>query len=233
MRDAVFDLRVGGEYACFTRPEFKVERVSFLVMTPSAARGVLEAIFWKPEMRWEVREIWLLKPIRQTALLRNEISDRQGDRPFLVEDRNRRVQRASLILKDVEYLIRAEVAVSPHAEHPLAKYVEQAQRRIEHGRCHHTPYLGTREFAAWFEPASGQEKPLPIDLDLGTMLFDIAYRVDPSRPELRFHVHDEKGTRVADGYAEALFFPARLEGGVLRVPPDLYRERYRLEGRDA
>ena len=231
MQDAVFDLRIGGDYACFSRPEFKVERVSYLVMTPSAARGVLEAIFWKPEIRWEVREIWLLKPIRQTALLRNELSDRQGDRPFFVEQR--RVQRASLILKDVEYMVRTEMALAPHAGEPLAKYVEQAQRRIERGRCHHTPYLGTREFAAWFEPASGHETPVALDLDLGTTLFDIAYREDPNRKELTFHRHGPQGTRDVAGYAEAIFFPARLEGGVLQVPPGLYGELYRLEGRDA
>ncbi len=231
MRDAVFDLRVGGDYACFSRPEFKVERVSYVVMTPSAARGVLEAIFWKPEIHWQVREIWLLKPIKQTALLRNEISDRQGGQPVFVEER--RQQRASLILKDVEYLIRAEMVLASHAEGPLAKYVEQGRRRIERGRCHHRPYLGTREFAAWFEPASGKETPVPLDLDLGTTLFDIAYRENPSRKELTFHRHGPMGVEEVAGYAEAIFFPASLKGGVLQVPPDLYRELYRLEGKDA
>lgn len=231
MRDGVFDLRIGGEYACFSRPEFKVERVSYLVMTPSAARGVLEAIFWKPEIRWQVREIWLLKPVRQTALLRNEISDRQGDRPFFVEEK--RVQRASLILKDVEYLVRGEMLLATHADAPLMKYVEQARRRLETGGCYHRPYLGTREFAAWFEPASGSETPLPIDLDLGTTLFDIAYREDANRREVTFHEHGPEGAREVAGYAEALFFQAKLEGGVLRVPPELYQDLYRLEGRDA
>lgn len=231
MREAVFDLRVGGDYACFSRPEFKVERVSYLVMTPSAARGVLEAIFWKPEIHWQVREIWMLKPIKQTALLRNEIFDRQGGYPLFVEDR--RQQRASLILKDVEYLIRAEMVLASHAEGPLAKYVEQARRRIERGRCHHRPYLGTREFAAWFEPASGQETPVPLDLDLGTMLFDIAYRDALNRKELTFHRHGPRGAEEAAGYAEAIFFPARLIGGVLPVPPELYVQMYRMEGKDA
>lgn len=231
MRDAVFDLRVGGEYACFSRPEFKVERVSYLIMTPSAARGVLEAIFWKPEVRWQVREIWLLKPIRQTALLRNEVSDRQGGQPVFVEQI--RQQRASVILKDVEYLIRAELVLASHADEPLAKYLDQARRRIIHGRCHHTPYLGTREFTAWFEPASGQETPVAVDLDLGTMLFDIAYREDPSRQELTFHRHGHQGVWKVAGYTEALFFPAALKGGVLQVPPELYGDLYRLEGKNA
>ncbi len=228
---SLFEIRVGGEYACFSRPEFKVERVSYPIITPSAARGALEAIFWKPEMRWEVREIHVLKPLRQMALLRNELSDRQGDTPVFVEER--RQQRASLILKDVAYLIRAEILLRPHAAGPLAKYAEQFQRRLARGQCHHTPYLGTREFAAWFEPAAGDEVPVALDLDIGTMLFDIAYREDPRRPEMTFHRAGANGRRVASGYAESLFFPAQLEGGVLDVPRELYRQLYQLEGDDA
>lgn len=226
-----FDVKVGGEFACFSRPEFKVERMSYPVMTPSAARGVLEAIFWKPEFRWEVREIRVLKPIRQTTILRNEISDRQGGKPFFVEDK--RQQRVSLILKDVEYLIRAEMALRHHADAPLMKYSEQFQRRIQRGQCHHTPYLGTREFAAWFEPASGDEIPVSLSLDLGVMLFDIARREEPGRPELEFYKHGRDGRHVARGYAEALFFRAELRSGVLTVPSEKYKELCTLEGKDA
>src|SRR4051812_15846567 len=101
--DAIFDVRLGADLACFSRPELKVERVSYPVMTPSAARGVLEAIFWKPEIRWEIREIRLLKPIRFITLLRNELDRRQGGGPIFVEEQ--RQQRSSLILKDVEYVV--------------------------------------------------------------------------------------------------------------------------------
>ncbi len=125
------------------------------------------------------------------------------------------------------------MGIAPHAEGPPIKYVEQARRRMENGRCHHTPYLGTREFAAWFEPASGEEAPLALDMDMGNTLFDIAYREDPKRTELTFRRHGRPGTREAAGYAEALFFIAMLRGGVLKVPQELYRELYHMEGRDA
>lgn len=228
MVEATFDIKVGGEFGCFTRPEFKAERVSYPVITPSAARGLCEAIFWKPEVRWEIREIQVLKPLSQTALLRNEISDRQGNAPFFVEDR--RQQRASLVLTDVEYLIRAEMILRSHAADPLAKYKDQFRRRLERGQCHHTPCLGTREFAAWFEPTTGSEAPVSLDLNVGPMLFEIAYREDPNRPETEFHRHGSSGRRVARGYTEALFFPAELKGGVLTVPPELYQRLYELEG---
>lgn len=223
----LFEVKVEGEYACFTRPEFKVERVSYPVMTPSAARGLLEAIFWKPEFRWEIQEVWVLKPIRQMSILRNEISNRQGDVPIFVEEK--RQQRASLILKDVAYLIRATMRLKPHATDPLAKYADQFRRRIARGQYHHTPYLGVREFPAYFEAAAGNEVPQELDLDLGQMLFDIAYCQGEAREELTFLRHGS-ARRTVSGYAQALFFPARLERGILRVPTERYRELYALEG---
>lgn len=238
MADGNVALVVGGDYACFSRPEFKVERVSYPVMTPSAARGLLEAILWKPEMRWEIREIQILKPIRQTALLRNELGTRQTDEPFFVEDR--RQQRTSLILQDVAYLIQAAVVLRPHAidramkyADQVAKYTDQFWRRLERGRCYRTPCLGAREFAAWFEPATGDEQPIPLDLHVGTMLFDIAYCPDPSRRELQFRRRQGNAWRVLWGYAEALFFRAEVRGGILAVPRELYQQLYRMEGIDA
>lgn len=224
-------IKVGGDFACFSRPEFKVERVSYPVITPSAARGFLEAIFWKPEFRWEIREIWVLKPIREFVILRNELSDRQGETPIFVEEK--RQQRASLILKDVEYLLFADMRLRSHATDPLAKYLSQFERRLEKGQYHHTPYLGAREFAAWFEAPSGTEKPVEADRDIGTMLFDIAFREDPERQELEFFKHGSQGSRRVWGYAEPVFFSAKLEKGVLKVPPEKYTELYRLEGEDA
>src|ERR1035438_6706512 len=100
-------VKVWGDYACFSRPEFKVERVSYPIITPSAARGVLEAIYWKPAFRYEIRRIHVLKLGSQTTILRNEIEERQGDKPFRVEEK--RQQRTSLILTDVEYMIEAEI----------------------------------------------------------------------------------------------------------------------------
>jgi len=231
LREPEVAVKVRGEYACFTRPEFKVERVSYPVMTPSAARGLLEAIFWKPEFRWQIAEIHVLKDIQQIAVLRNELDDRQGKDPIFVEDK--RQQRTSLILKKVEYLIKARICLRPHAKDLPIKYEECFLRRLEKGQCHHTPYLGTREFAAGFEPPDGTETPWPIQMNIGQMLFDIAYCQDSKRDELQFWGRDADGKRtLVKGYAQAVFFPAYVgkeAPGVLKVPREKYDEVYRLE----
>lgn len=224
-------LRVWGDYACFSRPEFKVERVSYPVITPSAARGVLEAIFWKPEFRYEIREIWVLERGTEFALLRNELSDRQGQRPVFVEDQ--RQQRASLFLRKVDYLIRADLKLRPHATDPLPKYLSQLERRLSRGQCHHQPYLGTRECSANFAPADGSEIPCNWTQELGTMLFDIAFRSDNTRKELEFYRPGRQGPRRVAGYAQPLFFQARVQEGIITVPPEKYQELYQLEGEDA
>lgn len=223
-------VRVGGDFACFSRPEFKVERVTYPVMTPSAARGLLEAIFWRPEFRYEVREIQVLRPIREFAIMRNEISDRQGSTPIVVEDR--RQQRTSLVLRDVEYLIMADMVLRGHATDHVAKYLSQFERRVERGRCYMTPYLGTREFAAWFESPSGDEVPCSDTRQIGTMLFDLVFREDSERKELEFLKRDAANGKVRRvwGFAEALFFSAELQEGILRVPRGKYAELYELEG---
>ncbi len=228
MNTATFIIKVGGDYACFTNPGLKVERCTFPVMTPSAARGVLEAIFWKPQFRWEIREIKVLKPIKQISIMRNEIEDRQNKTPIIIE-RNRQ-QRASLILKDVEYVITAEIVLKVGTNNIIG-YAEQFRRKLEGGQCHHTPYLGTREFAAWFEPATGKEEPDEAieELPLGQILFDTAYRENDERKEIDFHRHKGEGKRVVRGYAHALFFDATIKDNVLTVPRDKYRELYELE----
>lgn len=229
MSTATFLVKVGGDYACFTDPGLKVERCTYPVMTPAAARGVLEAIYWKPQFRWEIRKIKVLKPIKQISIMRNEIEDRQDKTPIVIE-RNRQ-QRASLILKAVEYVITAEIVLKDGINNIIG-YTEQCRRKLEGGQCHHAPYLGTREFAAWFEPATGGEEPYePIkELPLGQMLFDTAYRENNERKELSFHRHKREGKWVARGYAHALFFDATIKDNVLTVPHDKYRELYELEG---
>lgn len=224
-------IKVGGDFACFSRPEFKVERVSYPVMTPSAARGLLEAIFWKPEFRWEIREIWILNPIKETTIMRNELADRQGTRPVFIE--NQRQQRISLVLRDVSYVIDADPILMPHATDHLAKYLSQFERRLSRGQCHHTPYLGTREFPAWFEEAGDDHTPCQIDQEIGTMLFDLAFLEDRGRQEITFQKRDSTGTRQATGYSEPLFFPARLQAGILKVPAEKYQELYQLEKQHA
>jgi CRISPR-associated protein Cas5d len=239
MAGGLYHIKVWGDYACFTRPEFKAERVTYPVMTPSAARGVLEAVMFKPEMRWEIREIRVLNPVHQLTILRNEIKDKQGIKPLAIEDQ--RQQRMSMILKDVAYVITAQLALRPHADAPLAKYCEQFERRLLRGQCYHTPYLGTREFAADFAEAAGDEPPAALAGELGPLLFDIAYREDPQRAQLSFRRQDQQGMRIVRGYAQSLFFTPELPQhpterglklGIIQVPPRLYRKLDQLEGRD-
>lgn len=229
MNTATFLIKVGGDYACFTNPGLKVERCTYPVMTPAAARGVLEAIYWKPQFRWEIREIKVLKPIKQISIMRNEIEDRQDKKPIVIE--RKRQQRANLILKTVEYVITAEIVLKDGVNNIIG-YDDQFKRKLEGGQCHHTPYLGTREFAAWFEPATGVEEPdeLIRIFSLGQMLFDTAYRESDERKEIDFHRHEGEEKRVARGYAHALFFDATIKDNVLTVPRDKYRELYELEG---
>ncbi len=207
-------LRVWGERACFTRPEMKVERVSYHVMTPSAARGVLEAVLWRPEMRWRVERIDVLKPICWDSVRRNEVSHtvpirnlttvmNGGSAPLGIDVEAVRQQRAAMILRDVDYVIHAriELTAKAGADDSLTKYVAMFRRRAAAGQCFHRPYLGTREFAADFAMvADGTRTPACIanDLDLGWMLLDIDYTGRKPVP---------------------LFFHARLEDGSLAVPP--------------
>jgi CRISPR-associated protein Cas5d len=208
------EVKVWGESACFTRPEMKVERVSYPVMTPSAARGVLEAIFWKPECAWQVREIWVLKPIRHFSMVRNEVNSRASEKSalawsqkgggyFAEEDR---AQRHTLGLREVAYLIRADITLTARATEDVAKYRDQFRRRVDRGQCFHRPYLGCREFAAYFGPPDGSETPIELSDDLGRMLFDLDYFGDGS------------------GRGNPRFFSARLDRGVLQVPAELYQQ---------
>ncbi|MBI4607137.1 MAG: type I-C CRISPR-associated protein Cas5 [Planctomycetes bacterium] len=182
-------LRVWGDLACFTRPEMKAERVSYDVMTPSAARGILEAVHWKPQIRWVVERIHVLKPIRFMSLRRNEVGSKvpvgkveqamKEGRGFLglyVDDEKVRQQRAATVLRDVEYLIEARFEVLDSAEHPQ-KHFEVFKRRAEKGQCFQQPYLGTRELAAAFAWHEGPppSSPLKGERDLGWMLLDLDY----------------------------------------------------------
>lgn len=210
------EVKVWGDYACFTRPEMKVERVSYEVMTPSAARGVLEAIFWKPEFQWQVREIRVLRDVRFFSIRRNEVSTRTSYRAaqswlsageggyFADEDRT---QRHTLALRNVAYIISADVAPRPGVTEDPAKYRDIFRRRIARGQCHSMPYLGCREFTASFSAPSGDERPIERSEDLGRMLFDLDYTSDGS------------------GRGSPRFFEARLEWGVLRVPAALYARK--------
>lgn len=218
-------LRTWADYACFTRPEFKVERSTYPLITPSAARGILEAIFWKPEIRYEIRRIGVVKQGSSMVLVRNELAERQGRTPIYIDEK--RQQRSSLILRDVEYIVEADIKLQPHATAPIAKYLDQARRRIKRGQCFHTPYMGTREFAANFEPADDRQ-PSDEDIPIGTMLFDIAFVPSDERSELDFRLRGSESP--VGGYAQAIFAQdVRVESGWWTVPANLYGELYRLE----
>ena len=202
-------LRVWGDLACFTRPEMKVERVSYDAMTPSAARGVLEAIYWKPQIRWCVDRIHVLKPIRFTSLRRNEVGSKcsatnvrsvmragKGNLGLFVEEN--RQQRAATILRDVEYLIEAHFDVLGGTD-AAGKHREMFQRRARKGQCFHRPYLGCREFDAsfaWFE-GNPPVSEIEGERDLGYMLHDIHFENDMT----------------------PAFFRVTMRDGVIEVPP--------------
>jgi len=217
-------VKVWADYACFTRPEFGAERVSYSVMTPSAARGVLEAIFWRPEFTWDVREIHVLKPIQHFSIVRNEISSWQSassaknpDYRYFAD--NDRAQRHTLGLRNVAYVIQADVHLKAHANADEAKYRDQFRRRVKKGQCHHQPYLGTREFSAFFgEPDLDGDRPINHSDELGLMLLDMEFTPTAEAATLEYFTHDASGAKVTRGKARPKFFRARLDQGILRVP---------------
>jgi len=236
------DIKVWGEYACFTRPEFKVERVSYPVMTPSAARGVLEAIYWKPQFRYRIQRIGITEQGSQFALLRNEIKSWQSEPPKkrsaiehnLVAEGDR-AQRTSLVLQKVCYRIQGWIELR-NGETNIGKHLDCFRRRSERGECFHHPYLGCREFAADFEPATDADQPnAGLDLSIGTMLFDTAYiedeqwHKDHKEDQLEFWCHDGDEPREVKGYAKQLFFPAHVKTGWLDVPQGKYDELDQME----
>ena len=220
-------LQVAGEFACFTRPEMKVERVSYDVITPSAARGVLEAVFWKPEFRWVVERLRVLKPIRFTNLRRNEMKQKvpagsvksamkkgSGFLGFYVDDGDNRQQRAATILRDVAYIIEARIELLDQSEHPK-KYFEMFKRRAEKGQCFHRPYLGCREFPADFEWVDGDppNSELTGTQDLGYMLHDFEFT--PATGNDYDFIESHAGQKLN---AMPRFFRATMTDGVIDVP---------------
>jgi len=193
-------VQVWGSGALFTRPEFRVERLTYPVMTPTAAIGVLESIFWKPEFAWVPVAIEVLRPIRQFTLRRNETNDLPSFRDAVGKGRRvdtvaNRDQRNAVCLRDVAYRIHAQVELRPSATKPEAAYRDQFRRRVARGACFQQPYLGAREFPAYFvEPDA--TPAVELTEDLGIMLHRIHHG-----PPVTFD-----------------WFHARLEHGVLRIP---------------
>lgn len=209
-------LKVAGEFACWTRPDQKVERVSYECMTPSAARNILDAICWKPQMRWIVTRILVLKPIRFQSLRRNELQSKLSPnsvRSWMSDSTLYQPQSAgagsgdgtprnTLALRDVAYIIEAFPHVfEPNAEDTPVKYMAMFNRRVEKGQCFHRPALGCREFAADFRAPDESETTIPDSVPIGLMLYDVIFR------------RGGAGNR-------AVFFHAALENGVLDTNPD-------------
>jgi CRISPR-associated protein Cas5d len=198
-------VEVEGPYACFTRPELKTERVSYPVMTPSAAKGVLEAIYWKPEFDYVITAVEVLSEIRWAGVRRNEVTSTvtldwvraaMSDPSQRFDAAADRDQRNTVFLRDAAYRIRAQVRPRPHADNPEATYREQFRRRVDKGACFSQPFLGTRECSATFS-RSTRRAPISHSEDLGVMLHSIAY---------------------TGGQESYRWFHARLEAGILRVP---------------
>lgn len=210
-------LHVWGDRACFTRPEMKVERVSYDVITPSAARGILEAVHWKPAIRWSVDRIHVLKPIRFESIRRNEVGSKlssasvakammagstAGLANHVDEDRQ---QRAATILRDVAYVIEAHFDLTPKAgpDDSVGKHLDIFNRRARKGQCFHMPCMGVREFPANFrlledgEAIPEKHESLLAERELGWMLHDIDFGRDMT----------------------PRFFRAQIAGGVIEVPP--------------
>lgn len=206
----LYRVRIRGDLACFTRPEFKTERFSYEAITPSAARGVLEAILWKPAIRWHIRKILLLAPPRFVALKRNEVNTRTSVSNALRAMRSGtaleyfadedRAQRNTLALRDVDYAVEAEFHMTTRAgsdDNPR-KFDEMFRRRLEKGQFFMQPFLGTREFPARVEPYTGDPPPLKnLTRDLGYMLHDLRFGPEGNEP---------------------VFFRAKVDQGVINVP---------------
>ena len=202
--------------ACFTRPELKVERVSYDVITPSAARAIFEAIFWKPAIHWQVTKIEVMNPIKWTSVRRNEVGAVASKTPIFIEDK--RQQKNSLLLKDVRYRIWAKLEFIPkskrteqldlhdnkeHNDENPAKYNAMFERRASKGQCFTQPYLGTRECASSFRLLNPEidalDSPIAETRDLGIMLYDMDFESNVKNPP-------------------AMFYRARMDKGVIIVP---------------
>lgn len=222
-------LDVWGNLACFTRPEMKVERFSYPVITPSAARGIYDAIYCKPkEFRWQITKIEIFKPPSYIALRRNEVKEKISQKAVLrymggeapkpifadaTDDSKGRTQRQTMALKNVAYRLHAKVHPWPGFENRLQGLENQFRRRASHGKCIYQPFLGCREFPAWFdlvEPDAPPVEPIAVDMDnLGWVLYDV---FDLSRPF-------DPATWKENNFNLAIsLFQPKVTAGVMAIP---------------
>lgn len=238
-------LEVWGEFACFTRPELKVERFSYPVITPSAARGIYDAIYCKPtEFYWQVTQVEMLSHPQYIALRRNEVKDKvpsvrtiqswmedkESPQPIIADgtpddlgtDQKGRTQRQTMALKNVHYRLHAYIQPWPDFDSRLVAFEAQFRRRAAHGKCIYQPCFGCREFPAYFEivePGTPVKSPVPIDLDIGLMLYDVFDLSAPGKPL-------DTGN---DEVPSISLFNAKIEKGVMLVPD--YKTEAVLKGR--
>ena len=208
-------IKIQGEYACFTRPEMKGERVSYDVPTPSALRGILEAIHWKPAITWHIDAIHVMRPIRFESIRRNEVASKvpavggymKSGKPLFMLVEDERVQRGALVLRHVEYYVEAHFTLTDKAGQGdnEGKHLDIFNRRLKKGQVYHQPCLGCREFPAFVEPVEGNIPTSPLaegpegNKSLGWMLYDIDF------------------SEAAD--KAPMFFQANLERGIVHIPP--------------
>jgi len=206
-----FRVEIAGDYACFSRPELKVERVSYEILTPSAARGILEAVFWKPAIRYVIDEIAVCAPIKWENIRRNEVNSKASTGKSYIVAAEDRAQRAAMVLKDVRYVVTAHFEPTPKTgEGDLladgsfnhGKFAEIIKRRLIKGQNFHTPYLGTREFPARVRLVADDEalKAIGESRSLGLMLYDIDYEKDQDCNVIAF---------------TPMYFRAEMEQGVV------------------
>lgn len=228
-------VRTWGPLALFTRPDLRVQRVSYPVMTPSAASGLLSCVYWKPEAEYRIQRIGVVRPGGTMQLMRNELGDRQGEQP--PAQAPMRQQRNSVMLTDVEYLIHLRVfARFGRGSTEAMKHANILRERLERGQRFRTPYLGTRECLANVELATPDTQPdTSFNLRVGTMLFGNAYVPDPNGPVAAKQHRDRHGK--SQGVVKRLtpfslyIQNAQVRDGWLTVPQDLYRRMNLLEGR--
>ena len=199
-------VEVWGDFACFTQPAAKVERLTYPVPTPSAVRGILSSVYAKPkEFYWQVNRIEVLKPIRYISFKRNEVKSKVKDKPVFTEDD--RTQRQTIALRDVRYRFAAIICPRPDFDGTTAQLYAQALRRIREGKAFVQPSLGLREFVAYFEEADYDNglQPIPVDMDLGLMVYDV------------FDLHDSAVRKKAQPHLS--LYHCVMKQGVIEVPP--------------
>ncbi len=198
-------LEVWGDFACFSNPAGgKVERLSYPFPTPSAARGILSGIYSKPaEFFWQVKRIEVLNPIRYISFKRNEVKSTVRDKPIYTDED--RTQRQTVALRDVRYRIAASIVLRKTFSGTSEQLCRQALRRIRSGKTYFQPSLGLREFVAYFEESDGTQKPIPVDMDAGLMVYDV------------FDLHDYEVRKKVR--PQLSLFHAIMEQGVVQVPP--------------